>query len=59
MKYEKDEWDRERKPRKVLKGTDKVAKHRKQLYNMLADEDDLDNEIGEVDYNETDYIKRR
>ena len=59
MKYEKDEWDRERKPLKVLKGTDKVAKHRKQLYNMLADEDDLDNEIGEVDYNETDYIKRR
>jgi hypothetical protein len=51
--------DRERKPRKVLKGTDKVAKHRKQLYNMLTDEDDLDNEIGEVDYNETDYTKRR
>lgn len=59
MKYEKDEWDRERKLRKVLKGTDKVAKHRKQLYNMLTDEDDLDNEIGEVDYNETDYINRR
>lgn len=59
MKYEKDEWDRERKLRKVLKGTDKVAKHRKQLYNMLTDEDDLDNEIGEVDYNETNYINRR
>jgi hypothetical protein len=67
MTYEKNRDWREKKIRKVLKGTDTVAKHRKSIYNMLSDEEDdseLDNLGSEVnimvddDYDET-YIKRR
>lgn len=51
------DWDREKKVRKVVKGTDKTGKHRKSIYNMLSeyDEDDLeidyDSESGEVKRN--------
>lgn len=33
------EWDFEKKIRRVEKGTKKVDKYRKSLYNMLSDED--------------------
>lgn len=65
MTYERNRDWREKKIRKVLKGTDTVAKHRKSIYNMLSEEEDseLDNLGSEVDmvdddYDET-YIKRR
>jgi len=67
MKYDNRDRDREwdKKPRKVLKGTDKVAKYRRSIYNMLTDEDsDLDLETGEGDvghnyHGNSSYKKQR
>lgn len=57
-------WDREKKIHKIVKGTDKVAKHRKSLYNMLSDPEDSDNVNGEVGKNygyhgNNNFTKRR
>lgn len=52
-KYKDHDWDFDKKIHKVVK-SNKVAKHRKQLYNYL-DEDDLDNDeifLNEVDLEE-------
>lgn len=61
-----DEWDQDRKLRKVVKGADKTGKHRKSIYNMLSDyeEEDLeyDSETGNVkhSYNGNfNYSKQR
>ena len=58
------DWDREKKIHKILKGTDKVAKHRKSLYNMLSDPDESDDVNGEVGktygyHGNNNYTKRR
>lgn len=67
MTYEKNRDWREKKIRKVLKGTDTVAKHRKSIYNMLSEEEEDDSELDNLgsevnmvddDYDET-YIKQR
>ena len=67
MKYGRDDFDREKKLKKVVKGTDKAAKHRKSLYNMLSsdeDTDDLDDDQSEVGkhygyHGNNNYTKRR
>ena len=42
--------DYEKRPKRVVKGSDKSSKHRKSLYNMLLDEDDnLDLDDSDVD----------
>jgi hypothetical protein len=54
------EWDSNRKIRRVEKGTNKVDKYRKSIYNMLSEEDlesyddelDSDTEESEVTRNE-------
>jgi hypothetical protein len=63
MKKKSYEFDREKKLHKVNKGTDKVAKYKKSIYNMLS-EDDSDYVEGEVEDNyfmEDDeyYFKQR
>lgn len=66
MNSRNNDWDREKKIRKVEKGTNKAGKHRKNIYNMLSDfnEDELefDSESGEVkhSYNGNfNYSKQR
>ena len=50
MKRKNFESDREKRIRKVVKGTDKSGKYRKSIYNMLEDEDEsLDLDNGDVD----------
>jgi len=58
MKRNFSDFDREKKLRKVVKGTDKSCKHRKSIYNMLTEdeddleiESDLDTEDSDVEYN--------
>lgn len=55
MKTKNSDWDQEKKLKKVLKGTNKAGKHRKSLYNMLSEDDDLeldfDDEYSEFDLN--------
>ena len=34
------DWDWEKKPKRVEKGTNKSGKHRKSIYNMLTDYDE-------------------
>lgn len=49
--------DKEKRIRKVVKGTDKSGKYRKSIYNMLEDEDeDLDLTDSDVndDYDDLD-----
>lgn len=60
------DWEWEKKPRRVEKGTDKAGKHRKSLYNILSDFDEndieFDSESGDVkpSYNGNfNYTKRR
>ena len=36
------DWEWEKKPKGPKKGTDKIAKHRKSIYNMLSDYDEDD-----------------
>ena len=65
MTYEKKDrdWGREKKLRKVLKGTDQVAKHRKSIYNMLSEQDlknpKFDNEDSDVNIDYENYTKQR
>ena len=66
MKYDSRDRDREweKRPRKILKGTDKVAKYRKSLYNMLTDEEtDLETEekrdVGNNYHGNFNYKKQR
>jgi hypothetical protein len=65
MKRSRDDFDREKKLKKIVKGTDKAVKHRKSLYNMLSsDEDDLDDDTGEVGkhygyHGNNNYTKQR
>lgn len=50
MKRKNFESDREKRIRKVVKGTDKSGKYRKSIYNMLEDEDEsLDLTNSDVD----------
>ena len=59
------DWDREKKIHKVVKGTNKVGKHRKSIYNMLSDydEDDIvfDSGVSKVsrNYKHSNYDKQR
>lgn len=52
-----NEWDWEKKPKKVEKGTNKAGKHRKSIYNMLSDdsEDDYFDEEFDSDVNVRNY----
>lgn len=66
MKMKSEDWEWEKKPRRVEKGADKAGKHRKSIYNMLSDYDDedleFDSESGDVkhSYNGNfNYTKRR
>lgn len=66
MKTRSNDWDWEKKPKRVEKGTNKDSKHRKSLYNMLADYDkdelEFDSESGDVrhSYNGNfNYSKQR
>ena len=47
------EWEWEKRPKGPKKGTDKVAKHRKSIYNMLSDYDEDEYSDEEFD-SETD-----
>lgn len=64
MKNISSEWDSNRKIRRVEKGTNKVDKYRKSIYNMLSDEDsfyeelDFDTEESEVTRNEKREVNR-
>jgi len=59
------DWDREKKIHKVVKGTNKVGKHRKSIYNMLSDyeEDDFVYDSGgkqvSRNYKQFNYDKQR
>jgi hypothetical protein len=63
MKNMSSEWDSNRKIRRVEKGTNKVDKHRKSIYNMLSEEDlesyddelDSDTEESKVNRNGKQY----
>ena len=59
MKRKNFESDREKRIRKVVKGTDKSGKYRKSIYNMLEDEDEsLDSTNSDVDdYDDLDDSK--
>jgi predicted transcriptional regulator len=59
MKRKNFESDREKRIRKVVKGTDKSGKYRKSIYNMLEDEDEnLDSTDSDVDdYDDLDDSK--
>ena len=59
MAYEKKErdWNKEKKMRRVYRGTDPVAKHRKSIYNMLSEQDPEEGDVS-VDYDEN-YTKQR
>lgn len=65
MKSRPDDWEWEKKPRRVEKGANKDGKHRKSLYNILSDlddEDEFESESGDVkhSYNGNfNYSKRR
>jgi hypothetical protein len=62
MKRKNFESDREKRIRKVVKGTDKSSKYRKSIYNMLEDVDEsLDSTDSDVDdsYDEGDYNTQR
>lgn len=63
MKRKNFESDREKRIRKVVKGTDKSSKYRKSIYNMLEDVDEsLDSTDSDVDDNyddEDDYNTQR
>jgi hypothetical protein len=65
MKHRPVDWDWEKKPKRVEKGTNKAGKHRKSLYNMLSEvEDDYydDDNDGTVRYNyssNVNYTKQR
>ena len=66
MKTKSEDYEWEKKPRRVEKGADKAGKHRKSIYNMLSDYDDddleFDSESGNVrhSYNGNfNYTKRR
>jgi predicted transcriptional regulator len=65
MKRKNFESDKEKRIRKVVKGTDKSGKYRKSIYNMLEEDDEsLDLDNGEVDDNyimtsNVNYIKQR
>jgi hypothetical protein len=37
MKRTASDWDWEKKPKRVDKGTNRVNKHRKSIYNMLSE----------------------
>ncbi len=53
MKRKNDsEWDQDRKLKRIVKGTNKVDKHRKSIYNMLSEEED-DSDFD--DYYDVDY----
>lgn len=60
-----DDWDWERKPKKLEKGTNKAGKHRKSIYNMLSDyeEDDFVYDSGgkqvSRNYKQFNYDKQR
>lgn len=60
------DWDREKKIHKVVKGTDKIDKHRKSIYNMLSryeEEDDFVFDSGgknvSRNYKHNSYDKQR
>jgi uncharacterized FlaG/YvyC family protein len=61
MKRKNFESDREKRIRKVIKGTDKSSKYRKSIYNMLEDVDEsLDSTDSDVDDNyDDDYNTQR
>lgn len=63
MKNMSSEWDSNKKIRRVEKGTNKVDKYRKSIYNMLSEEDlesyddelDSDTEESKVNRNGKQY----
>lgn len=65
MKNKANDWDREKKIRRVEKGTNKAGKHRKSIYNMLSENDeesDFDSNNGAVGRNymsNSNYTKQR
>lgn len=66
MKQKFDDWEWDKKVRRVEKGTNKENKHRKSIYNMLSDYEDsdleFDSEASEVKHSydgNFNYTKRR
>lgn len=52
MKQKSSDWDWEKKPKRVEKGTNKAGKYKKSLYNMLSEyEEDLDVDGGDLTTN--------
>lgn len=60
MKQKNKEWDREKKIRRVEKGTDKATKYKKNVYQYGADEQDLDDDYDDMfdDVNDEDLPKK-
>lgn len=49
----KSDWDEDYYPKRKVKGTSKVDKYKKSIYNMLADEDtDSANEYSDENYDD-------
>lgn len=65
MKKAPSDWEWEKKPKKVVKGTNKAGKHRKNIYNMLSDyqekyeEPDSDGKINYKFNSNLNYSKQR
>lgn len=59
-KVDPDTWDREKKPKKTNKYTDKASKHRKSIYNMLSEYDEeLYDDSDESDVYYDEYYKKQ
>ena len=42
MKQKNTDWDREKKIHRVVKGSNKMDKHRNKIYNFIVNSDDVD-----------------
>ena len=63
-KVNPDTWEWERKPKRIEKGTKKNSKHRRNIYNMLSNEDNEDYFDDDFDSdvdvrNNRNYVKRK
>lgn len=66
MKQKSPDWEWEKKPKRVEKGTNKAGKHKKSLYNMLSefeedlnDDDDDESDVRYTFSSNVHYAKQR
>lgn len=58
MKRYTDDWDREKKLKRVEKGTNKEYKHRKSIYNMMSEGEDYYDGSDIDEYSDEDNYDR-